>query len=61
MLVKHLYEAIIKHVQPLMQLFWIFPSYSFSQLPCSRFEQWWEILHLRRTKITRRKCDGRYM
>ena len=40
-----------------MQLFGIFPSYSFSQPPCSRFEQWWQILHLRRTKITRRKYD----
>ena len=56
-LVKHLYETGIKHVQPVMQLLGIFPSYSFSQPPCSRFEQRWEILHLRRTKTTRSKHD----
>ena len=49
--------AGIKPVQPLTQLLGIFPSYSFSQLPCSGFEQWWEILHLQQTKITRRKYD----
>ena len=55
---KHFYETGTKHVQPLMQLLGIFPSYLFSQPPCSRLKQWWEILHLQRTKITRRKYDN---
>ena len=39
----------------------LYTSYSFSQPPCSRFEQWWEILHQRRTKMTRRKYDRWYV
>ena len=32
-----------------------FPRCEFSQLPCGRFEQQWEILHLQKTKISRTK------